>query len=190
MAEVTKSISVLASKEQVFKTLSEYETYPEWMPGFLHSKVIERKDGDVVCEFVAATGMKKVRYTLEMVHHEYDSIEFNQTEGDLKRFQGTWRLVPSSDRQQTMVICSTDLDPGMMAPKWMVKKAVAKSLTDNLEAIKKRLIDHPVPVEREEMVRPEEKRKGMRKLLEIVQRGPTLEVMLMGEKYEFSGLRV
>ncbi len=105
---------------------------------------------------------------------------YRQIEGDLKHYQGTWRLEGSSGGNETVVVCCVETDPGLPLPGWVLKRAMAKQLSENLQALMKRAesgMAEAVPEEKGEL-------KGQKeKIVEIVRRGRTLEIWFMGKCY-------
>lgn len=185
-----KSVRIAASKESVFRVISDYERYPDWMPDMLRSKVISREGSRTVCAFNVG-GLKRINYTLELEHQEYDAIRFRQVTGDLRHYQGMWRLESPPDASETLVVCRMEIDPGLPVPGWIVKRTIAKQLSDNLQALKKRAesgIADAVPEEVEH--RPLDQKeisKGEReKILEVVRRGQAFEIWFMGKRYTSS----
>lgn len=170
--------------------LSDYEQYPDWVPGMLRSEVISREGSLTVCAF-SVSGLKRLNYTLELEHQGYETIRFRQVAGDLRHYQGMWSLEGSPGGEETLVVCRMEMDAGLPLPGWVVRRAMDKQLSDNLQALKKRAESGVAALVSEE-VEPtsfdeREAFKGEKEsILEVVRRGKVLDVWFMGDHYRSS----
>ena len=65
---VEQTTELKASAEALYKVVTDYESYPRWLPEFKEARVIKR-DGDTVdVEFTFAIPLKKIRYSIRVVH--------------------------------------------------------------------------------------------------------------------------
>lgn len=67
--QVVEETTVLkAPAEALYQVVTDYESYPRWLPEFKEARVLKR-DGDTVdVEFTFAIPLKKIRYSIRVVH--------------------------------------------------------------------------------------------------------------------------
>jgi hypothetical protein len=92
-----RQILVQATKEQIFKLLTDYERYAQWAPDVAEAVVLAREGDVAVAEFDTPYWMRG-RYQLEFVHVEPCAIMYRQqgqydiSWGRRLGLHGSWRL--------------------------------------------------------------------------------------------------
>lgn len=123
--------------ENVFKVLTDYESYPDFMDGV---KSVEILSGDAKKAKVKYNLdiIKKFTYTLDLVAKENESISWTFDSGDLfKKNNGKWTLKDLGDGT-TEVTYSIDIDFKMMVPGMISKKLVSSNLPSMMKQVCKR----------------------------------------------------
>jgi len=92
-------IAIDGSPSAVWKTLADFESYPEWMPQTSATEVVRGDDAVSVAytlqfELVIS---KKVRYTLEFHDRGNHRMEYALVDGDVARNEGYWQIRPHQD---------------------------------------------------------------------------------------------
>ncbi len=134
MAAVTKSIKIDAPPQKIFNILSDYENYPETMPGIKSAEVLEDENNIAVVEFQIHI-VKKFNYTLKLVHDPPGSIVWTYVGGDFKDINGSWILEEQEDGS-TMAHYSVDVEGGFLIPKAISNKLNSINIPQLLETVK------------------------------------------------------
>jgi hypothetical protein len=159
----------------VFATLSDYNSYEQWMAGVSYSRIL-KQDGDiVVAEFTWPIYMA-TRFNLEFIHTPPDSIVYVQTDQFRERgLSGRWDLKPAPDGRGSLLTAEMGLKTGLFESLGRRPKLLA-ALERCLGSVAQRVRAFPGgPVSREPQTRT--------KILEVVQRPDALQVWLFGEVY-------
>lgn len=99
--QVVEETTVLqASADALYKVVTDYESYPRWLPEFKEARVLKR-DGDTVdVEFTFAIPLKKIRYSIRVVHEPAKlTTSWTFLGGDIiDDTVGGWRFEKIDDR--------------------------------------------------------------------------------------------
>jgi len=104
---VTAGVLINAPPEEVWKTITDYAHYPEFVPDCEKTEVIPGEAENIVyTKIVVAFKFSiikyKVRYTLRQVHQkEKLRIDWTLKEGDLAEAIGAWELIPLKGGKKT-----------------------------------------------------------------------------------------
>jgi coenzyme Q-binding protein COQ10 len=140
MPRVEVDYTIAAKPDQVYELLSRMEDFPQFMSSLESLQVVERGDGYTVTDWVARLQGARFHW-MERDEFLPDRIVFQQTSGDLKVFEGEWRLeaVPEGTR----VTLVTDFEFGIPMLASLLNPVARVVLRDNsramLEAIARRL---------------------------------------------------
>jgi ribosome-associated toxin RatA of RatAB toxin-antitoxin module len=102
-----------APKDVVQFVLTDFERWPDWMPGVQEVTILET-DG--------------VETNLEVRHHQFgrnflqkqrcwiepDGLRQFQISGQFKKWESRWRIVAPPDGEGTTVSCRMEVDPGFV----------------------------------------------------------------------------
>lgn len=105
-------------------------------------------DGLQLCEVLEDTGDRAVvhqvvkkgfpvptqDFVFESLRNHYSGIEFNLLEGNLKAMEGTWRFDESP--AGTLVDYAVWIQPGVPAPRFIVRRNVQKGMPDLLACVR------------------------------------------------------
>ena len=108
--EVQKLIR--ANPEAVFAVLSDMESFPRFMENVNSVEVVRREGNTTDSQWhVTLQGAPFRWLERDTFLPEEGRISYQQISGDLRRFEGEWRLVPSDGG--TSVTLTTDFEFGM-----------------------------------------------------------------------------
>ena len=131
-AERTEVFDVAIDK--LFKVITDYENYPDFMDGVSSVNLIERKGNKAKVEFHINI-IKKFNYTLLLTEEAPNKLSWTFESGDLfKRSEGAWELKDNGDGS-TEVTYRVDIDFKMMVPSMMTKKLVSGNLPSMMKSV-------------------------------------------------------
>jgi hypothetical protein len=154
-----KAIGMIdASPEVVWKTIRDYDHYPQNMPYIDQSKVIER-DGEKLLYLYSVINppmVSKRDYVIKVI----DESEWSEGKGFLKlRWEisdkgpapkdgmvrvklndGYWKLEPREGGTKTFATYYVLTDPGGSIPRWMANKANTTMVPTLFQAIRKLVV--------------------------------------------------
>ena len=82
-------INVQAPPEHVFKVLTDYARYQEWIPG-CEKCTVTSQNGNVSDTEIIVNGMKRIEMALRFDAHPPTALSFRMTRGkDMKSYAGT-----------------------------------------------------------------------------------------------------
>lgn len=142
MASAERTEIMQASVESVYKVLSDYNSYGDYMDGVSKVEVIER-DGNSVKAKYDINMIKKFSYVLKLDEVENKSISWSFVEGDIfSTNSGSWVLSDRGDGS-TEVVYSVEVDikVKMMGSGMIVKKLVNTSLPALMKSVEQRAQD-------------------------------------------------
>ena len=97
MASEQKTQIMNAPVEKIYKVLSDYEAYSEFMDGVTKVEVISR-DGNKVKARYNLNMIKQFTYTIDLVEEENKSVSWTFDEGDIFSMNsGSWKLKDLGD---------------------------------------------------------------------------------------------
>ena len=147
MYEVEKSIEIWASPEKCFKTICDFETYPEWQQAIKKVTILDQdeKNGPTVVEYELDVFVKTINYTLNYKYEENNSKKFvlkwDYAGGDLKNIEGSYTF-EEAEKGKTLATYSLTLELAAKVPEFILKKLKDKMMTDSMNSLKKRSEDN------------------------------------------------
>ena len=142
MANAQRTELMKASAENIYKVLTDYNSYGDYMDGVSKVEVIERNGNTVLAKY-DINMIKKFSYVLKLEEVENKSITWSFVEGDIfAHNNGSWVLNDLGDGT-TEVEYSVDVDikVKMMGSGMIVKKLVNTSLPALMKSVEKRAQD-------------------------------------------------
>lgn len=121
---------ISAPINEVYRLVSDTESYPKFMKVVESIKVLERGDGYTLTEWVVRLQGARFRWVeKDLFHPEEYRITYDQTEGDLKTFRGYWALeeVPAGTR----VVLVTEFEFGMPMLSALLNPVAKVAIRDN-----------------------------------------------------------
>src|SRR5512137_2118531 len=94
MAEkVSKEMVVDVPVEEFFDLVTDYERYPDFVPGIKRVKVVHSERGVRDAEYELDLGVKSVKYVLRHVESRPDKVSWTLVKGDMMKVSnGSWEL--------------------------------------------------------------------------------------------------
>jgi ribosome-associated toxin RatA of RatAB toxin-antitoxin module len=137
---MTKSVLNLAyPRELIYKILSDYAAYQEWLPGCRSSKILNENGSTTDVETVVE-GMKTLTMELRFESSPHDVLRFSMLKcKELKAYSGEYRLMDAANNKGTVVICEVEMDAGAMVPKFMMDRMIRKVLEEMGQALQVRV---------------------------------------------------
>jgi len=132
-----QTIVVNASPAHMFDVITDYPRYPEFTSGVFAAS-IDSIDGDVHIVTFDAKLVRRISYTLRLVHDRPRKVEWSLIRAPLlKSNNGHWILEPlPGDRTEVRYLC--ELGIGALIPKAVSTRMVAVSLPSMLREFKQR----------------------------------------------------
>jgi len=142
MPYVEVTLPVNADRSQIYPILKDMEKYPEFMADLVSVEVIERKDNTTITKWVSNVDGRIIKWTeLDNFDDTNMHISYQQTEGDLKKFQGEWILTPVVGG--TEIKLTVDFEFGIPMIAGLLNPILKRKVRDNsmnmLSAIKERM---------------------------------------------------
>ena len=139
MASAERTEIMQASAENIYKVLSDYNSYGEYMDGVSNVEVIERNGNSVLAKY-DINMIKKFSYVLKLDEVENESITWSFVEGDIfSTNSGNWKLRDLGDGTTEVTYnVEVDIKVKMMGSGMIVKKLVNTSLPALMKSIEKR----------------------------------------------------
>ncbi len=137
MPGATKAILIEAPIEKVFRIITDYEKYPEFLPEVKKIQISARSGNQVEVQHEVAM-IKTVRYTLRLTEDKPSRVSWSLVKGELMRQnQGSWLLEAQGDGR-TQATYSIEMTFGPLVPRAIVNALVETSLPKMLSAFKAR----------------------------------------------------
>jgi coenzyme Q-binding protein COQ10 len=121
-----------ADPAHVYQVLRDMERFPDFMKSVESITVRERGDDYTVTEWVARLQGARFRW-VERDTFLPERIVYRQVEGDLKTFEGEWRLEP--DGNGTRVTLVTDFEFGIPMLSQLLNPVAKVAIRENARAM-------------------------------------------------------
>ena len=136
---VSDRITIEASPDTVWETITALEAYPEWAEGVRAIEVLAaNEDGSPhQARFTIDAKVSEVTYVIEYAYEDYD-ITWSLLEGDtISQLDGAYRLFETEDGG-TEVEYDLEVDVDLPLPGFMKKRAARTILEQGLTGLKAR----------------------------------------------------
>lgn len=142
MTHIEDSIIIKGELEDIYNLAQQVERYPEFIPGYLESRIVEFRDGKPVIKRVTLVNGKPLGWRSIASFQKNGLIEFEQIEGRLKGMRAKWIFeeVPEG----TKVVITHDFKLNLPVIGWFMEILVAKPAVSRvaqtvLEALKRKI---------------------------------------------------
>ncbi len=137
MPEVKRSVRIDAPVEVVFEVISDYESYPEFLPEVEEIRVERSSERSCRVHYKVRV-IKKVEYCVEIEADPPTSKRWKMISGGgpMKANSGSWTLEPDGDG--TMAHYQLEISFGRLVPGKIQTKLAEASLPAMLDQFKKR----------------------------------------------------
>ncbi|HXN05483.1 MAG TPA: SRPBCC family protein, partial [Nitrospiria bacterium] len=138
---LSAELDIPASPEKVWKTLADYDHLPDFLPKMKTSRMISRRDHNVVVEQSSETRFfffrKTIAVTLNILEKPIEEIAFSNLDGNMELFSGKWLLKGSEDGKSTQLRYQLEFKPSFFAPRWIVRHTIEREVAEQLQLISK-----------------------------------------------------
>lgn len=132
MPRVVVEARVAKPPDRVYALLSDMEQFPRFMPNLLSLTVVEKGEGYSITAWEALLQGARFRWR-ERDNFLPNRITYQQTEGDLKQFEGEWVL--ESDPDGTLVRLVTDFEFGIPMLSALLNPIAKVAIRENMRAM-------------------------------------------------------
>ena len=134
MPYVETSIIVNGAKERAYDIAKQMEEYPRFMENVKEVIVVERDGDSTITSWVTNVDGRTIKWKEKDIFDEVNkNISYQQTEGDLKKFEGEWRFeeVPEG----TKITLTVDFEFGIPIIAGLLNPILKKKTKSNCEAM-------------------------------------------------------
>jgi ribosome-associated toxin RatA of RatAB toxin-antitoxin module len=129
-----------ASYDVIWRTLTDYDRFSEFIPGMSHSRILERHGATLVVEQVGAAGVSIFRYPINVV---VESVEYPPTaitvkliSGNLRRLTGGYTLIPVPNRPNVFTLnWDGFIEPDIDIPSFIAMPVLKSNIEDQFVAM-------------------------------------------------------
>lgn len=134
------SILIDCSPKGLYSLISDVERHRDLLPGYLESRIVERKQETFILQREAVIHGRRRRWKSEVYMEEDRCIYFRQLEGPLEGMRVRWHLEPRGQGTKLRIV--HDVQVKTWWKKWWLEQVVAKPAINStarivLEAIKR-----------------------------------------------------
>ena len=137
MPSATKTVEMNVSPEKLISVITDFESYPAFIPEMKSAKVVRSGDGFWDVKF-SVQMIRSLEYTLHLEQVSPYSVRWSLLEGVFKANNGSWELEEINGGAGTRATYTVDIQVGMFLPKTVVRSLVGKSLPIMLGQFRKR----------------------------------------------------
>lgn len=137
MTAAQKTIEINAGPKDVYKVISDIESYPQFLSDLKNCKMLEKKGDTFRAEFTVSI-IKEVSYTLDFVGVPGKSLEWKLVKGFMKKNNGSWKLEEIA-KGKTRATYTVDIEMGLLVPNKVITMLAEKNFPTMLNQFKKRI---------------------------------------------------
>ncbi len=139
---VSGQIFINATPENVWRALTDYDNLSKNLPKVVSSRVVERHGNEIILDQTGKTGIfifeRIVHFRLKLCEEYLKRIIFEQVEGDLSIYRGSWVLETPPEVSGTVLSYVAEIKPDFFAPPLLVSFVQRQDLPQILKAHKQR----------------------------------------------------
>ena len=141
MPYVERSIIIHGEPASVYQIACDMESYPRFMPDVESVTVLQREGNRTVTEWVTQVEGTPIIWTEEDIFDDTScSIQYRLIEGDLDKFEGTWRFEKTDSG--TRVTLGVDFDFGIPNLTELIGPTLELKVQENSEMMLKGMKGH------------------------------------------------
>ena len=142
MGYVERNIVIQGPPQAIYEIAKDMEGYPDFMPDVESVKVVSREGNTTITEWETSVDGTPIFWTeKDVFNDETCTITYQLIEGDLDKFEGTWRFVPCQGG--TEVTLTVDYDFGIPELTNLIGPTLEQKVGENsemmLQGMKKRI---------------------------------------------------
>ncbi|MCX7571311.1 aromatase/cyclase [Tumebacillus sp. DT12] len=128
------SETMRGDRHRVYELIADMESYPRFMPSLHRVEVLERgEDWTVTAWDTSINGMRFRWQERDVFDRENWRIGYSQVAGDLKRFEGEWRVEETAGEVKVTLV--VDFDFGVPMLQALLNPVAALKLRQNGESM-------------------------------------------------------
>lgn len=135
MPSARHEVDINVTAEQMMSVISDFESYPRFLPEMDSCDVLSSGDGQWDVRFTVKV-VKRIRYTLRLKRLDEFRVRWSLVEGAFKVNNGGWDLTPSEDGSSIHAAYFIDLQVGMFVPGSIMRTLVERTLPDTVTRFK------------------------------------------------------
>ena len=133
---------IKAAPTKIYAIVKDRAAYPNFMKDLVSVEILERGENYTISHWVSNVDGRKIIWTeRDTFYPEQNKITYAQTEGDLKKMEGEWNIVPQGEECE--VTLSVDLEFGITMIAGLLnpirQKKVRKNSENMLTSIKEQI---------------------------------------------------
>ncbi|MEQ1754258.1 MAG: SRPBCC family protein [Micropepsaceae bacterium] len=140
-AQVSAAIDIALPVAQVWPIMTECERAPTFVPGLKSCKILQRdtNGGWDIREHDSSPGwpLPDFRTVFRSTYELERRVRVSRIDGDLKRSEGEWLLVPRERGQSTRVIYFAELEYDTWLPAFLLRDHLAAQMPQVLLALRR-----------------------------------------------------
>ncbi len=133
------SIVIQRSSRQIYDLIKDVERHAQLLPGYIESRIVERKNGSYIVQREALMAGRVRRWKSEIWMEDGKCMHFRQVEGPLAGMHVRWVLEPHEEATRMSIIHDVRMKPrwkGWWFERWVAKPAIERTAREVLNAIK------------------------------------------------------
>jgi ribosome-associated toxin RatA of RatAB toxin-antitoxin module len=138
MGQVLREKLMAVPAEALFKAITEFEKYPDFLNEVVSAKVVKKPSAHQVWIQFEIELVKKFVYTLEFSFKDKEEIAWKLIESDFfKKNEGRWVLTPKG-ANETDVHYELEVGVVFLIPSWISKKLTEVNLPKMFDSFESR----------------------------------------------------
>jgi ribosome-associated toxin RatA of RatAB toxin-antitoxin module len=135
MPAQVRTVEIDAAPSRVMAVITDFRSYPDFLSEMRRVRMVREGEGVWEVQFTVYV-IRELTYTLRLVRHGDERLEWTLVEGMFKANEGSWTLEPLADGARTRATYTIDLQVGMFVPGNIVRSLTDRSLPDTLSRFK------------------------------------------------------
>lgn len=132
MPYVESKAVIRGDSKKIYDIISNMVAYPDFMHDLVSVEILEKGENYTISHWVSNVDGRKIIWTERDVFYPKDlKITYAQTEGDLKKMEGQWLIVPHGESCE--VILSVDFEFGIPMIAGLLNPILKKKVRENSE---------------------------------------------------------
>lgn len=132
MPYVESKAVIRGDSKKIYDIISNMVAYPDFMHDLVSVEILEKGENYTISHWVSNVDGRKIIWTERDVFYPKDlKITYAQTEGDLKKMEGQWLIVPHVESCE--VTLSVDFEFGIPMIAGLLNPILKKKVRENSE---------------------------------------------------------
>ena len=142
MLYVESKITINGDGNKIYEIIKDMASYPNFMKDLVSVEILERGEDYTISHWVTNADGRRIVWTERDTFYPKDlKITYAQTEGDLKKMEGAWRIVEQADGCEVTLAVDFEFGipiiAGLLNP--ILKKKVRENSENMLNSIKEQI---------------------------------------------------